>query len=51
MKSVDEVQIKNEINWLQNKLTVVSKPKHRKDLERQIKEREYELLFRNKIIK
>jgi len=37
----DQIQI--EINWLKNKLVNVSKPKHRKDIERQIKEREYNL--------
>ena len=36
-------QIQHEINWIKNKLETVTKPKHRNDLERQIKEREYEL--------
>ncbi len=36
-------QIQSEINWIKNKLKTVSKPKHRKDLQRQIKEREYDL--------
>lgn len=36
-------QIVVEIEWLKNKLKTISKTKHRKDLERQIKEREYEL--------
>jgi len=38
-------QITIEIVWLENKLKTVKKQKHRKDLERQIKEREYDLLF------
>jgi len=36
-------QIEIEISWLKNKLLSVKKLKHRKDLERQIKEREYNL--------
>lgn len=36
-------QIQHEIDWIKNKLESVKKQKHRKDLERQIKEREYEL--------
>lgn len=36
-------QILAEIEWLKNKLKSVKKEKHRKDLERQIKEREYNL--------
>ncbi len=36
-------QIKLEIEWLENKLKSTIKEKHRKDLERQIKEREYNL--------
>ncbi len=36
-------QIEHEINWLKDKLKTVKKEKHRKDLERQIKEREYTL--------
>jgi hypothetical protein len=36
-------QLQHEIDWIKNKLESVKKPKHRKDLERQIKEREYEL--------
>jgi len=43
-------QIEHEIEWLKNKLLTVKKEKHRKDLQRQIKEREYELslgIFKN----
>jgi hypothetical protein len=47
MKQERKKQITIEIVWLQNKLKTVKKQKHRKDLERQIKEREYELLFNN----
>jgi hypothetical protein len=36
-------QIRVEIDWLKNKLKTISKPKHRKDIERQIKESEYNL--------
>ena len=36
-------QIKIEIEWLKDKLKTISKIKHKKDFERQIKEREYEL--------
>lgn len=36
-------QIEREIQWLKDKLKTVKKEKHRKDLERQIKEREYNL--------
>jgi hypothetical protein len=36
-------QIRVEINWLEDKLKSTSKPKHRKDLERQIKESKYNL--------
>lgn len=36
-------QIETEIEWLKEKLKTVKKQKHRKDLERQIKEREYDL--------
>jgi hypothetical protein len=36
-------QIEHEISWLKEKLKTVKKQKHRKDLERQIKEREYNL--------
>lgn len=37
-----KTQIQIEIEWIKNKIKSVKKPKHRKDLERQIKEREYE---------
>ncbi len=43
-------QIQHEIDWIKNKLKSVKKQKHIKDLERQIKEREYELhlgIFKN----
>ena len=43
-------QLQHEIDWIKNKLLSVKKPKHKKDLERQIKEREYELhlgIFKN----
>lgn len=40
---IDKNQIKKEIIWLKKKLETVKKQKHRKDLERQIKEREYNL--------
>ena len=45
MRKADEHlrQLQAEIQWLENKLKTVKKPKHRKDLERQIKEREYNL--------
>lgn len=36
-------QLVIEIVWLKNKLKSISKTKHRKDIERQIKEREYDL--------
>lgn len=36
-------QMRHEIEWLEDKLKTVKKEKHRKDLQRQIKEREYEL--------
>jgi len=36
-------QIQAEIRWLEEKLKTVKKEKHRKDLLRQIKEREYNL--------
>jgi len=42
-------QIVVEIEWVKNKLKTISKTKHRKDIERQIKEREYELLYGLKI--
>lgn len=40
---MDRRQILHEIEWLKNKLKEVKKPKHRRDLERQIKERELNL--------
>lgn len=40
---IDKNQIKKEIIWLKKKLETVKKQKHRKDLERQIKEREFNL--------
>ena len=45
MKYSDErkQQIEIEIQWLKDKLLTVTKEKHRKDLERQLKEREYNL--------
>ncbi len=36
-------QIESEIEWLKNKIKSTVKGKHIKDLERQIKEREYNL--------
>lgn len=36
-------QLRHEIEWLENKLKTVKKEKHRKDLQRQIREREYNL--------
>jgi hypothetical protein len=36
-------QIIVEIQWLKNKLLTVKKERYRRDLERQIKEREYNL--------
>ena len=36
-------QIQYEIDWLKEKLKSVKKEKHKKDLERQVKEREYNL--------
>ena len=36
-------QIQNEIDWLKEKLKTVKREKHRKELEHQIKEREYNL--------
>lgn len=36
-------QLRKEIVWLKKKLETVKKEKHRKDLERQIKERELNL--------
>lgn len=36
-------QLQVEIDWIKNKLKTVTKQKHRKDLERQLKEREYNL--------
>lgn len=38
-----KINLRNEIRWLQEKLKTVSKTKHRNDLLRQIKEREYEI--------
>ena len=38
-------QLKIEIDWLKNKLKNTSKPKHRKDIERQIKQIEYNLVW------
>jgi len=38
-----KINLRNEIRWLQGKLKTVSKTKHRNDLLRQIKEREYEI--------
>lgn len=38
-----KMQLRHEIKWLEDKLITVKKEKHRKDLQRQIKEREYEL--------
>lgn len=40
---IDKNQIKKEIIWLKKKLETVKKQKHRKDLEMQIKEREFNL--------
>ena len=36
-------KLKKEIVWLENKLKTTKKEKHRKELERQIKERELNL--------
>ena len=38
-------QIANEINWLKEKLNTAKGQRHRKDLQRQIAEREYNLYF------
>lgn len=37
------MQLLREIEWLKEKLKTINKTKHRKDIERQIKEREYNL--------
>lgn len=36
-------QLQNEIDWLHKKIKTVKKETHKKDLERQVLEREYEL--------
>lgn len=36
-------QLRHEIKWLENEIKTVKKEKHKRDLQRQIKEREYEL--------
>lgn len=36
-------QLQNEIDWLKEKIKTVKREKHKRDLERQITEREYEL--------
>jgi hypothetical protein len=45
MKCEDERkrQLSIEIQWLKDKLKTVKRTRHRKDLEHQIKEREYNL--------
>ena len=41
---MNKEQVSIEIEWLKNKLKAIKKEKHKKDIERQIKEREYLLL-------
>jgi|APSaa5957512576_1039674.scaffolds.fasta_scaffold03048_6 hypothetical protein len=38
-----KIQIQVEIDWLKAKITTGLKPKHRKQLEHQIKKKEYDL--------
>jgi hypothetical protein len=46
--TINVEQMQHEIQWIKNKLKTVKKEKHRKDLERQIIERELGILFNGK---